>query len=305
MPEMLITRGVPGSGKSTFAEQWVAERKNERVEANRDKIRAMLGFPLMGDKDQEDMVTRVHQAVIEGALAKEKGIIVSDTNLRARGVKELIRKGQAKGYSVVVKDFDVPLAELIRRDAGREKSVGEDVVKMLHGRFQTRQGIGALFTDAQKPSGSMFSPLDQDPTLPKAVVFDMDGTLANLGERSPYDYTAVANDNLNENIAELARGYAARGLKIIVFSGRDDSCYDDTLLWLEYHNVPVDELHMRVTGDQRKDSIIKRELIEEHLSGRFFIESWVDDRQQVVKMVRETFGHQNPTICLQVDHGDF
>lgn len=305
MAEMIITRGTPASGKSTFAQNWVAERQGERIEANRDSIRMMLGFPLLGSKEQEDMVTRIHRAIIDGAIKAEKSIIVSDTNLRSRGVKDLIRLANKHGYSARVEDFDVPLAELIRRDAAREKSVGEEVIKRMHQRFNSRESIEGLFSGALELPPSAFPPIDQDPALPRAVVFDMDGTLANIGERNPYTYTLVGEDLLNENIAEMARAYAKRGVKVIIFSGREDVCYEETMTWLQVNDVPMSELHMRSAGDGRKDSIIKRELIEAHLVGKYFVESWIDDRQQVVDMVRHTFGHENPTICLQVDYGDF
>lgn len=305
MPEMIITRGAPASGKSTFAAQWVAERKGERIEANRDSIRSMLGFPPLGSREQEAFVNKVHGSIVNSALKAENSLIISDTNLRSKGVKDFIRLGLKRNYSVQVKDFDVPLAELIRRDAAREKSVGAEVIQAMHQRFNSRESIEKLFTDAMKDPKAVFSPITQDPSLPRAVVFDMDGTLANLGARNPYDYTMVLDDTLNENIAELARGYAARGVSVIVFSGREDYSYDDTKAWLALHDVPVTELYMRATGDGRKDSIIKRELIEKHLVDKFFVESWIDDRQQVVDMVRQTFAHQNPTVCLQVDYGNF
>lgn len=305
MPEMIITRGVPASGKSTFARNWVAEMPDERVEINRDNIRLALGFPLLGTHEQENMVTMVQDKMMAMAFKSGTNIIISNTNLRARFVKDLIRMGMAHDYTVEVMDFDVPLDELLRRDAARDKSVGSEVIETLHQRFNTRSSVASLFKGATEPRADVFSPLTQDVTLPRAVVFDMDGTLANLGGRNPYDYSTVLNDGLNENIAELARGYAARGMEVIVFSGREDCSYNDTLEWLNKHDIPVSNLYMRRTGDKRKDSVIKRELIEAHLVDKFFVESWIDDRKQVVDMVRATYGHQNPTICLQVDYGDF
>ena len=59
MSHLIITRGLPASGKSTFAAQWVEESPDTRVEVNRDFMRTTLGFPLLGNKDQEKAVTAV------------------------------------------------------------------------------------------------------------------------------------------------------------------------------------------------------------------------------------------------------
>jgi hypothetical protein len=58
---------------------------------------------------------------------------------------------------------------------------------------------------------------------------------------------------------------------------------------------------MRGHRDQRKDSIIKRELFDGHVRGRFYVEAVIDDRNQVVDMWRRELG----LTCLQVDYGDF
>jgi hypothetical protein len=58
---------------------------------------------------------------------------------------------------------------------------------------------------------------------------------------------------------------------------------------------------MRKNNDQRKDSIIKFELFENHIKDKYYVELVVDDRQQVVDMWRRKLG----LTCLQVDYGDF
>jgi hypothetical protein len=67
------------------------------------------------------------------------------------------------------------------------------------------------------------------------------------------------------------------------------------------HQIPFDELLMRKTGDNRKDSIIKKEIFMEHVQNKYFIEFILDDRNQVVDMWRNDL--QLP--CFQVYYGDF
>jgi hypothetical protein len=59
-------------------------------------------------------------------------------------------------------------------------------------------------------------------------------------------------------------------------------------------------LIMRATGDMRKDSIIKQELLEREIVPNSFVDFVLDDRNQVVDMWRSL-----GLTCLQVDYGDF
>lgn len=74
-----------------------------------------------------------------------------------------------------------------------------------------------------------------------------------------------------------------------------------TELWLAAQEVPFDELHMRRHRDNRKDSIVKRELYEAHVAGRCDIAFAIDDRQQAVEMWRDELGF----TVFQCAEGDF
>ena len=49
-------------------------------------------------------------------------------------------------------------------------------------------------------------------TLPKAILCDIDGTLALLGERSPYDASLAEADALNYPIANILEVYSHQTL---------------------------------------------------------------------------------------------
>lgn len=72
-----------------------------------------------------------------------------------------------------------------------------------------------------------FSPDKKD-----IVIFDIDGTLANKGDRDPYDMTRVSEDQVYEDIARLVT-IMSQHHKVIFVSGRDDSCARDTVMWIE------------------------------------------------------------------------
>jgi hypothetical protein len=83
-------------------------------------------------------------------------------------------------------------------------------------------------------------------------------------------------------------------------SGRDGSCRDITIKWLEDNNIKYDSLLMRAESDFRKDSIVKKELFDNHIKNKYFIEYVLDDRNQVVDMWRDM-----GLKCLQVQEGNF
>jgi predicted kinase len=106
MGKLILTRGVPASGKSTWAKAWVEEDPLNRVRVNRDNLRWTLGVKGgVGDQWQEEEVTHWQNQMITRYLSQGKDVVVDNTNLRARHVKELIKLGQKWGAEVEFKDF--------------------------------------------------------------------------------------------------------------------------------------------------------------------------------------------------------
>jgi hypothetical protein len=139
-------------------------------------------------------------------------------------------------------------------------------------------------------------------SLPRAVLVDVDGTLAIRGRRSPYDWSRVGEDDPNPPVIELVQLIAAAGRhRIILLSGRDEVCRLQTEMWLDAQRVPYDELYLRPHRDNRKDAIVKVELYRRHIAPRFEVAFVLDDRDQVVRAWREELG----LPCFQVAYGDF
>src|SRR5436305_1061904 len=133
MPTLTITRGLPGSGKTTWAKQ-----QGGHVRVNRDDLRRMLhGGPLLTGW-AEKQVTLAQRAQVEALLRAGVNVICDDTNLRARVFRELAELGRLCGAEVVVHDFtDVPVEECVARDASRPdgERVGEDAIRGMWQRY--------------------------------------------------------------------------------------------------------------------------------------------------------------------------
>lgn len=148
-------------------------------------------------------------------------------------------------------------------------------------------------------------------SLPVAVIFDLDGTVAkrdtsNPDVRSPYDMTRVDEDVPNKDvltIAWLLQHSSADHVTIIFISGRDETARDKTQYWLTEHLGNSDfYLYMREANDMRPDETIKHEILQD-LQGRWRILATFDDRNRVVDMWRA-----NGITCFQVcsrEDGDF
>ena len=294
MKKIVILRGLPASGKSTFAKQLVKENPGLYKRINRDDLREMFDTYHFS-RDNEKFVKRVRDLLIREALRDGKHVIVDDTNLSSKNINRITqlseehRKKTGEPVEVTVKEFEVSLAEALERDAKREKRVGERVIRKMHRQFY---GDG----NSRDPQ---YSP--QDETLPPAVMCDLDGTLAILNGRNPYDGSVCEDDILDQPIYVILKNYHNLGNKVLLLSGRMDSFQPQTERWLAKHNVPYDMLIMRKHTDKRRDSIIKQEIFDEHIKGKYFIRFVLDDRNQVVDMWRQDLG----LPCLQVYYGDF
>lgn len=288
--ELVLTRGIPASGKSTFARAWVTAAP-KRVRVNRDDIRMQL-FGVEHGCDEE-FVTVIEDAMVTNALQAGQSVIVDDTNIRHAYVKRLASLGHAEGVKVTVKEFPIDLAVALERNANRDRKVPEDVIRKMHNALRSSGPV-----DVSAPVVEQYEP---KPGAPKAILVDIDGTIAhNAGKRGFYDWKAVGLDEPILEIIEIVSWAKLAGFTVIVMSGRDGICEPETSDWLDKHDVPYDLLVMRGVGDMRKDSIIKRELFDEWVRDVYNVQFVLDDRQQVVNMWR-AMGLR----CLQVAPGNF
>lgn len=282
--KIIYTVGLPASGKSTWARTFT-EKNPDWIRVSRDDLRNMRGKYWI--PKQENLITKLETMCIIEALRDGKNVIVDATNLNKDRVKNQIEmlKQAFPDLTAQSKRFDIDVEEAIKRDLQRPTSVGEKVIRGMYEKYLAPEPVVYI----------------EDENLPKAVIFDVDGTLAKMNGRSPFDWDRVSEDLPKTNIINLAKLYKSAGYKIIIFTGRDGIARLDTKEWLVDNEVPYDDVFIRPRGDQRKDSIIKKELFEENIRGKYYIELVVDDRDQVVKMWRKELG----LTCLQVDYGNF
>lgn len=281
-----ILRGLPGSGKTTWAKEFCSKNK-DWIRVNRDDLRNMRGEYWI--PKQEDVITDMENACIWAALSRGYNVILDSTNLNLDRNKDRVSKLKEKfpQLEYETKFFDVPIEQCIKNDLKRPNSVGDKVIKEMYNKY----------------FGEPVNVYTEDPKLPHVIIVDIDGTLAIKGDRSPYDWDRVGEDIVNEPVKNIVTSSHFRGgnISTFIFTGRDEVCREQTNKWLKDNGIPFNKLCMRPAGDSRKDSIVKKEMFDKYISGKYYIEFVLDDRQQVVDMWRKELG----LTCLQVDYGDF
>lgn len=269
-----VTVGVSASGKTTFANELV---KQGFQDINRDYIRFNIVCPGSNwsnykfNGKNEKAVTEVHDRMIMESWSRGENIVISDTNLNEGRRNNLIKKLQDLGYYVEIKEFHVNQETACKRDRLRANGVGEGVIY--------RQ-----FKDWNDYTGRITYVADE--SLPKAIIFDVDGTIAEMDGRGPFEWHRVGEDKPRDLIIQMLRNYADMGYRIVICSGRSDECAGETTDWLNEHvgSIYWHHLWMRKAGDFRKDNAVKEEIFWTNIAHRYNIVACVDDRPQMIRL---------------------
>lgn len=322
MQKITLTVGIPACGKSTWAKEEIKKDPEGTTRINRDDLRNMMSNYHFCDAN-EKLVTEASDAILRSALRKGRNIILDETNLTSRNYDKICDIVRELNISAMVmeKAFYVDLDEALLRNSKREgtSKIPEDVI---HKMWKTSGGKQHKF---YKPKVEVIQPEDKnesvgtpdyDSSLPDAIICDLDGTWAlfnSIGKtgkatikhplaqvRSPYDASKAADDDINEVVRDIVELFYSKGVKIIFCSGRED-CYraQSESHIKKYSNIEY-KLFMRQTADVRKDSIVKNEIYEREIKGKYNVKFILDDRSSVV-----AFWRSIGLTCLQVAPGDF
>lgn len=285
---LIMTKGLPGSGKSTWAKKTVAgAAPGTMARVNKDDLRDML-HDGKWSRANEKQVLQARDALVESYLERGISVIVDDTNFAPRHETRLRQlAGRYKAEFKIADHTDVPLHTCIKRDLERDRSVGEATIRKMHDTYLRRQE----------------EPPAYRPGLPNVVLVDIDGTVARMVGRGPFEWPRVGEDEPISEVIELVNTLREAGAEIRFVSGRDGSCYEETRVWLERHVGKWTRqayLYMRGEADTRKDSVVKEEIYRAKIEP--FANVWfvLDDRDQVVEMWRGL-----GLRCLQVAPGAF
>jgi len=267
MLKVIMTKGIPASGKTTWAKEFIKNNPNYK-RVNKDDIRNMVDLGNWSAAN-EKLVLQIRDNLIKTFLKNGFNVIVDDTNLANKHFNRIAQL--VKGLAIVEINnsfLKTPINECVKRDKDRENPVGEKVI----------------YDMAKQALPDIIPTIKYDPSLPFAVIVDIDGTLALHNQRSPYDYAKCDKDKPNIPVIDLLKLIP---YKIILVSGRNEYAKDLTKKWLKDNGIKYNLLLMRKNKDYRHDYIIKKEIYEKHIKGKYNIKFILDDRNQLVAMWRK------------------
>lgn len=258
------------------------------------------------DNSKEDLITSLENTAIESALRSGYNVIVDAINLNPKTINRMYKLADGANLTkedVKFKEFYIPFRDAVERDRLRKSSTGQYVGKRVLQSFYERYYPEKY----QEELAKIVKPFRvfQQPDLPKAVICDLDGTVAWMQNRSPYDGTKVDEDKCDPMLQTLLHAISMSSLhsiEVIFVSGREGTaeCQEKTLNWLQKHFSFDFTILMRKEKDYRPDEIVKKEIYEQYIKNQYYVMCVFDDRQKVVDMWRK-----EGLLCCQVAEGNF
>ncbi len=134
----------------------------------------------------------------------------------------------------------------------------------------------------------------------KAIIFDIDGTLADVEHRKHHlpnwdrFFAEMHNDPVIEPVGwlfkELCLDANSREYAVLVVTARPDNYESVTRDWIEERlSTGYDRMYMRKTDDFRRDAVVKAEILQKIMDDGYEPFLVIDDRPEVVDMWR-SFG---------------
>lgn len=201
-----------------------------------------------------------------------------------------------KNYTPIIKNISRETAKYLQTAVG---TLGEIFV-VSHKQIDINRWWPFAIADpdeiAELRETQQFQPNIVDRSLPKACIFDLDGTLALIGSRNPYDASKCHTDEINTVVKNIINSYDIA----IGCTGRPDIYREPTEKWLNDNEIKYKTLLMRPTSNKTPDSIMKYHLFDKHIRNNYNVTLVLEDRSNVVRMWRSL-----GLTTFQVGFGDF
>ena len=268
--------------------------------------------------NREFLVQHIFNAGLNKAMDSGYNIVIDNmSNLNPKHIqhyKDMVDLYNGSGdnniqYELKFKLFNTPVEECIRRDSLREIPIGAPVIRQQWRKYRT-------YIIQQSIQEMLVSQAVQNYNLPHCIIVDMDATLCfNTNGREFYGEGVnekLIEDIPNKPIVDIVKFYKTAPYgsnpykyepnhKVIIITGRDKSCEQGTIAWLNKYNVPWDILLMREVGDLRKGYELKKELYLENVQNNYYVDFVLEDSSKVVDMYRKELG----LTVLQPNEGKF
>lgn len=334
----IVTIGAPGSGKSTYAREMIAN-DNTYIYIERDVLREKIcndlnllpesyvrdvdNFHTVYYKLPKDVRNNIEKLVTEQvneSIKHNDKIILSNTNLTQKHRDELRRKLANLGFEVKYVVFNNHITELLERNQLRKNVVNDNVIFDMYQRMQHQLEDIAQYECEYMSDHVTNEFFFEQPK--RCIICDIDGTIAHIKDKSRthFQMHKVDEDEVDDIVFTMVNTLAkANDAMIIYLTGRSSDCFSKTVKWLddtyaEYGYLSTDisgltktwengdyHIYSRLNGDNRKDFIIKKELYDTFIDGRYEVIAVFDDRPQVVDLWND-LGLKTIAVADQRNH---
>lgn len=294
MKKIIVLQGPPANGKSTRALELLVDYGSDKaVIVCRDSIREACGEYWVPSR--ENYISDIEKGAVIAALEHDMIPIIDATNLNPKTIEKWKKIAEEYNAEIEWIEVVVPYQEALKRDSNpnRKRPVGKKVLHNFYMKYYPH--LIAPMSDDRKM-------IEFNTAKKKAIIVDIDGTIALRQNRNPFDYEKVGEDKVDHRLGHLLRNLIRECNEYEVFfvTGRENigNCYELTKKWLndniyplQGHDgfLPVDnwKLFMRAEGDHRSDEITKKEIYENRIAPWYDVVCVFEDRNRVVKMWRD------------------
>lgn len=300
MKELILLVGPPGSGKSSYCENWLSPSDSEFYR----RI------------SQDDQGKDGHMEIFVKAILRNENIVCDRMNFNKEQRERYLKPAREAGYKTKIIVLHVPLRVCLDRCNARSN---HPTVKTPQ---DASKAVNFFFSKYERVEDCEADEVVRVYDVPgiartNAVIVDIDGTLANIDHRLNFVngkdtdsektqktdwknfFANIPGDKVNHWCKELMSNMI-QNYTVVLASGRPSDYKRQTQDWLDENQIPYDALFMRMRGDYRRDDVIKQIILDFELFPRYNILFIVDDRKNVTEMWRK-----NGLVCLQCHEGDY
>jgi predicted kinase len=282
---LILMVGPPGSGKSTLAKQ----------------------LPVDVIINQDSQGKEEHLELFKQSIELGLSIAVDRMNFSKEQRNRYLEPAKAAGYKTKIQVLHVPKNVCLIRCALRKDHL------TIRDEKTAARAVGFFFKSYERVEDTEADEVIRiygDGSVRRNVVLcDLDGTLCNIDHRLPLMklpkkdwkgfFAGIEKDSVNDFCANILARFS-HDYGIILSSGRPDTTREVTEEWLQKHNIDYNHLFMRPRDDFRPDNVVKEIILEFEILSRYNVYMALDDRDQVVQMLRK-----HGIRTLQVADGDF
>ncbi len=133
--EVLVLTGIPGSGKTTLAKEWVDVDPLHRIRINMDDIRFMMGCKF--SRPREAVVKAGLHSMFNVALLNDFSVVIDNTNLRVKDIEHYLNLAKIHNYKFMLKVMDTPYETCCYRNSKRDSKtrVPDDTMENMWNKF--------------------------------------------------------------------------------------------------------------------------------------------------------------------------